>query len=74
MQYLAAHASEFVSIACALLGAFGGLWAAFHRLDLLLKARIREHAASKDDVARVEAKVDLVVSALIVRRPERSRK
>lgn len=51
-------------IAIALLSAFGGLWAAFHRLDLLLKARIRENThdmATKVDIARIEGKLDILI-------------
>ena len=71
LSLLTAHASEIASVAVALLSTVGGLWAAFHRLDLLLKARIQEHAASKDDVARLEAKVDILLGALVMRRRPR---
>lgn len=71
MPFLAAHAADLLSFSCAILGAFGGLWAAFFRLRQLLKAEIREYAASKEDVARIEGKIDIVLSALISRRKVR---
>jgi len=55
----------------AVISAGGALWAGFHRLDRLLRARIREHAASKEDLARVEGKIDtllLVVAPTITRK------
>ncbi len=68
MELISAHASDIVSIACTVLGAFGGLWAVFHRLRLLLQQEIRDYAASRIDVARIEGKIDIVLSALIVKR------
>lgn len=68
MEYLAAHVSDVVSITGALLGALGGLWAAFFRLKLLLRQEIQEFAASKTQVALIEAKVDLVLNALVLSR------
>ena len=68
MSDLAAHASDILHGCLLVLGALGGLWAAFFRLRLLLKAEIQEHAASKEDVARLEGKIDIVLSSLLARK------
>jgi hypothetical protein len=67
MEFLAAHAHDGFNLVCVTLSVFGGLWAASFRFRQLLKAEIQEYAASKSDLARIEGKLDLVVSALLVR-------
>lgn len=57
MDWLAAHLHEAVALASALFG----VWAVFQRGRLLLRSEIREHAASREDLARIEAKLDTVL-------------
>lgn len=60
LPFLAAHVPDFVLG----LSALGGLWAAFHRFDTLLVARIAEHTRhlpDKADLARIETKLDILL-------------
>lgn len=68
MDWLAAHLHEAVTLA----GACFGVWAVFQRGRLLLRAEVREYAASKEDLARIEAKLDTVLELAFS--PRRKRK
>lgn len=67
MDWLAAHLHETVALASALFG----LWAVFQRGRLLLRSEIKEYAATKEDIARLESKLDTVLELAFISKRKR---
>lgn len=65
MEFLASHAAVLVGGTCSLVGAALGAWGALSRL---IRQEVRAHSASREDVARLDGKIDLVLDLLAMRR------
>ena len=70
MEWLGAHSGLLTAVVTII----SSLWAALHQADKSLKAHLATQFASKDDMARIEAKLDTMVSVCMLDMSARRRK
>lgn len=64
MDWLAAHTQEAVTLASAGLG----VWVVLQRLRAVIRTEIQATAATKEDIAALNAKVDTILTLAFARR------
>lgn len=70
MDWLGTHSGLLTAVVTVI----SALWGALRQADRSLKTHLSTHFASKDDVARIEAKLDTMVSVCMLDNNARRRK